>query len=56
VKVIEEGKREFFFDDVGEGEDTIVKWKDSEARQLLYKMCFQEKFLWKNKINSDKEK
>lgn len=37
VKVTEEAEREAFFDDVGEGEDGKVKWKDSEARRLLYK-------------------
>jgi hypothetical protein len=37
VKVVEEGDREAFFDDDGEGEDGKVKWKDSEARRLLVK-------------------
>jgi hypothetical protein len=37
VKLVEEGEKEGFFDDIGEGEDGKVKWKDSEARRLLYK-------------------
>lgn len=37
VKVIESGDKEEFFDDIGEGEEGKVKWKDSEARRLLYK-------------------
>jgi hypothetical protein len=36
VKIIEEGEKEAFFDDDGEGEEGKVKWKDSEARRLLY--------------------
>jgi hypothetical protein len=37
VKIIEEGERGLFFDDEGEGEEGKVKWKDSEARRILYK-------------------
>jgi hypothetical protein len=37
VKIVEEGERELFFDDEGEGEEGKIKWKDSEARQILYK-------------------
>ena len=37
VRVTEEGDPERFFDDIGEGEDGKVKWRDSEARRILYK-------------------
>mmetsp|Transcript_7183 Transcript_7183/g.11360 ORF Transcript_7183/g.11360 Transcript_7183/m.11360 type:complete len:259 (+) Transcript_7183:79-855(+) len=38
VKVIEEAPEgEEYFDDLGEGEMSTIKWKDSEARRLLYK-------------------
>jgi hypothetical protein len=37
VKIVQEGDKEGYFDDIGEGEDGKVKWKDSEARRLLYK-------------------
>jgi hypothetical protein len=37
VKIVEEGERGLFFDDEGEGEEGKVKWKDSEARRILYK-------------------
>jgi hypothetical protein len=37
VKIIEEGEKELFFDDAGEGEEGKIKWKDSEARRILYK-------------------
>jgi hypothetical protein len=36
VKIVEEGDKEAYFDDAGEGEEGKVKWKDSEARRLLY--------------------
>jgi hypothetical protein len=36
VRVLEEGEKGLLFDDVGKGEDTIIEWKDSEARQLLF--------------------
>jgi hypothetical protein len=37
VKIVEEGDKEaYYFDDAGEGEEGKVKWKDSEARGLLY--------------------
>ena len=36
VKVTEESDRDFFFDDIGEGEETKIRWFDSEAYQLLY--------------------
>ena len=36
VKIVEEGDKDDFFDDDGEGEDGKVKWKDSAARRLLY--------------------
>lgn len=35
IKVLEEGDPEGIFD-LGEGEKGMVKWKDSEARRLLY--------------------
>ena len=36
VQVQEEGNKERFFDDEGEGEGGKIKWADSEARRLLY--------------------
>jgi hypothetical protein len=37
VKIVEEGARGLFFEDEGEGEEGKIKWKDSEARRILYK-------------------
>jgi hypothetical protein len=36
VKILQEGDKEAYFDDAGEGEEGKVKWKDSQARRLLY--------------------
>jgi hypothetical protein len=36
VRVTEEGDEERLFEDEGEGERSKVKWKDSQARRLLY--------------------
>ncbi len=36
VRIVEEGDKEAYFDDAGEGEEGKVKWKDSEANWLLY--------------------
>ena len=48
VKVIEEGEDDGFFEEAGEGEESKVKWADSQAKQVLYQDIINGEYQDKN--------